>query len=106
MAAMKLPETAEGASCNNSAFKARGKAFLYLGERDDETFKVMVKLSDSRAEAEKMAKADPDAVGVGPHWITAYFEQKKKLPAGLAERWVEESFRAVAPKKLIAEYDG
>ena len=92
-------------SCNKTAFKARKKSFLFLGELDGR-YNIMVRLGDSRFEAEAVAEKDPDLVSVGPHWVTAEFANKYKFPVGLVARWIDESFRLVAPKKLIAELDG
>ena len=33
-AALRMPEVEEGSSCNKVAYKARKKAFLYLGEKE------------------------------------------------------------------------
>ena len=103
-AALSYPETVEVDSCNKKAFKARDKSFLFLGVRDTD-YNIMVRLGDSRGEAEKMAAKDPDNISVGPHWITATFASTQALPAGLIRRWIDESWRLLAPKKLVASLD-
>ena len=102
--ALRYPECEEGTACNKSAFKARKKSYLFLGT-DMNSYNVMVKLGDSRNEAERMAANDPDNVSVGPHWITATFDDKTPLPTEMVERWIDESFRLAAPKKLVALLD-
>ncbi len=88
-------------SCTKIAYKAGGKSFLFLGTGDGD-YEIMVKLGDSRKEAEAMAAEHPDKVHVGPHWITATFKERQRLSKKLVERWIGESFRLCAPKKLIA----
>ena len=55
--ALRLPEVEEGSSCNKSAFKARKKAFLYLGVKD-ESYNLMLKIGPSQSEGEKLAKRE------------------------------------------------
>lgn len=100
--ASKLPQVEEGTSCAKAAFKAGKKSFLFVGEADG-TCEVMVKLAGSLKEAEHLAAKEPECYKVGVHgWVTCTFAPGRKLPKGLFERWVEESFRLVAPKRLVA----
>lgn len=100
--AMKFPGTEEGMSCNKCAFKAGGKAFLFMG-MDDHSWNLMLKLKDTLPEASRMAAKEPGHYGVGGHnWVSLTFEHGQKVPPGLLERWIEESFRLLAPKKLAA----
>ena len=51
--------------------------------------------------------ASPTAYGLGKSgWVTAQFERGAKPPMDVLKAWIEESYRAVAPKKLVAELDG
>jgi hypothetical protein len=38
-------------------------------------------------------------------WVTASFAPGERVPLGILEQWVEESYRAVAPKRLSAQLD-
>ncbi|MBM3981834.1 MAG: MmcQ/YjbR family DNA-binding protein [Planctomycetes bacterium] len=106
-AALRLPGTAEGVACEGTALekrtiKARGKAFLFLGPTS-----AMLKLGASVAEATALAAAEPDRYRVGAHsWVTVTFGAGASPPAGLMARWVEESYRLVAPKQLSALLPG
>ena len=103
--ALSFPETVEGSSCNKLSYKAGKKAFLYLGE-DDESYNLMVKLPDSYAEAEQRAKKDSEIYHPGSSgWVKCVFPASKAPPKGLLERWIEESFRALVPKKIVALLD-
>ena len=83
--AMGFPMTTEGSSCVNRAFKAGGKNFVFLGEKDD-LCTLRLKL-DSGWEKIEFDPADPPG--------------QAEL-----ESWIEESFLLLAPKKVQAEYSG
>jgi hypothetical protein len=100
--ALSYPDTTEGVVCERSSFKAKGKSFLFMGVKD-EHFDVMVKLEASLDEAAALSKKQPDHYSVGGHnWVTAKFGRNELPPSGLLERWIEESFRLLAPKGLVA----
>ena len=100
--AMLLPEVEEGVSCNKSAFKAGQKSFLFV-EINDESYNVMVKLVDSLSEAERRHKQQPECYKVGKHgWTTIVLPHSALFPAEMFERWVEESYRALVSRKLVA----
>lgn len=103
--ALSYPETEEGVVCERSAFKARGKSFLFMGVTD-QGFDVMVKLSDSLAAATQRAAKAPQSYKVGANgWVTATFCNDETPPTGLLEAWIDESFRLLAPKALLAADD-
>ena len=93
-AALKYPETEEGVACEGTALekrtiKVRNKAFVFLGTKD-----AMVKLGGSRAEAKRLGLL----VGANG-WVKVPFDGPAK---GVLLRWIEESYRLMAPKKLAA----
>jgi predicted DNA-binding protein (MmcQ/YjbR family) len=48
------------------------------------------------------AFASPTGYGLGKSgWITARFGKKDKVPLGLLEAWIDESYRAIAPKAVV-----
>jgi hypothetical protein len=100
--AMRFPETQEGVVCQKAAFKAGNKAFFFMG-MDDTSYNTMVKLRESLPEATKLAAKDPERYGVGAHgWVSATFAHSESPAGGLFERWIEESYRLLVPKKLLA----
>ena len=100
--AFTFPEVQEGIVCNRASFEAGKKRFLFL-EAADDTCLVLLKLGDSLAEAEKLAKAWPQCYRVGgTGWVTATFVAGQLPQPGLLERWIEESYRLLVPKKLVA----
>lgn len=99
--AMTYPETSEGASCVNRAFKVRKKNFLFVGEKDDGSCKVMLKLGPSLDHAEGIAKADTRFEVGSNGWTTVRFGTSELPDAELLKQWVDESYRLLAPKTLV-----
>ncbi len=101
--ALTYPEAEEGIACQGtalecSAFKARKKTFLFVSARE-----LKVKLGDSLAEAKKLAKAEPARIQVGVHgWVTVKFSDEQTSPLEILKRWIDESYRLLAPKQLVA----
>ena len=56
-AALSLPETSEGTSCVNRAFKVRKKNFVFVGEPKGQV-RVMLKLRDSLESAAAMDRTN------------------------------------------------
>jgi hypothetical protein len=62
-----------------------------------------VKLPVSNAQALSLPFAEPTGYGMGKHgWVTAGFRAGDAVPLDLLREWIDESFRAVAPKKVVA----
>ncbi len=102
-AALSLPETSEGTSCVNRAFKVRKKNFLFVGEKEDQV-RVMVRLGPSAEQAAELA--DP-RIEVGNHgWTTIRFAASDAPDTDLLLQWVSESYRLLAPKTLLKQLDG
>ena len=100
--ALALPETSEGTSCVNRAFKVRKKNFLFVGEKDN-SVRVMLKLSTSLDAA--MALADP-RIGVGKTgWVTINFAPDDVPDTDMLSAWVIESFRTLGPKSVTRLLD-
>ena len=100
--ALQYPEAQEGVVCTKRAFKARNKAFLFMG-MDDRCYDAMLKLRESLAEAAKLATKEPDCYTIGAHgWVTATFSHGQSPPPGLLEGWIDESYRLLVHKQLVA----
>src|SRR5262245_9607756 len=64
-----------------------------------------VKLPDSRQEALEFPWAEPTGYGLGKSgWISVRFAQGEP-PVDLFRCWIEESYRTIAPVKLVAQLD-
>lgn len=98
--ALSYPETREDHPWGETAIKVREKAFLFLGKHEKVSFSV--KLPSSRDFALDFPFAEPTHYGLGKHgWVTVTLTKGDELPLDVLKRWVDESFRAVAPKSLL-----
>jgi predicted DNA-binding protein (MmcQ/YjbR family) len=102
--AMSLPESIEEFPWGHAAIKVRGKTFLFLNQDPEKAeLSLSVKLPASRDFALIFDFAEPTGYGLGRSgWITARFHPGDEPDLELLERWIRESYRAVAPKKLAA----
>ena len=101
-AALGYPETVEDFPWGDVAFKVRGKkAFCFFGSYEDGGFGVTLKLPFRAADALAHPFAEPTGYGLGSSgWVTCRFGPKEKAPRALLLDWLDESWRAVAPKSL------
>jgi predicted DNA-binding protein (MmcQ/YjbR family) len=103
--ALDFPETAEDFPWGERAFKVRGKVFLFLRAEGGEV-SFSVKLPHSSAEALERPDVEPTGYGLGKHgWVTARVDATRDAPLEAFEAWIEESYRAVAPKRIVAALD-
>jgi predicted DNA-binding protein (MmcQ/YjbR family) len=104
--ALKYPEATEDFPWGHRAFKVKKKMFLILSF-DKDVFNVTMKLPDSGRQAVQLPFAEPTGYGLGKSgWVTASFEPKDVVPVELLAEWMDESYRAIAPKKLVSELKG
>lgn len=97
-----FPEAEEDFPWGHTALKVRGKTFVWLDETDGQ-FSLTVKLPVSRDFAETFDFASPAGYGLGRSgWISCRFSPGEEPDLELMKRWLAESYRAVAPKKLGA----
>jgi predicted DNA-binding protein (MmcQ/YjbR family) len=102
--ALSYPEAKEDFPWGERVVKVRGKVFLFLGK--GESLSLSVKLPGSANVALGLSFASPTAYGLGKSgWITARFEKRGKPPLEMLRQWIDESYRAVAPKRLAASLD-
>jgi predicted DNA-binding protein (MmcQ/YjbR family) len=96
---LSLPEAAEDHPWGHSALKVRGKTFCWLDKQ--EQFSATVKLPVSVDFALMFDWAAPAGYGLGRSgWVSVRFPADAEPDLYLLKRWVAESYRAVAPKKL------
>lgn len=97
--AMGFPEATEHFPWGERVVKVKGKVFVFLGK--GETFGMSAKLPLSGLAALTLPFAAPTGYGLGKSgWVSASFEKGAEIPLGLLKAWIEESYRAVAPKAL------
>jgi len=105
--AITFPETTEDHPWGHRAIKVKGKSFLFLGgEKNSAELSLSVKLPDSRDVALDLPFAEPTGYGLGKSgWVTARFDKVAGIPIDLLKGWIAESYRAIAPKKLVKALD-
>jgi predicted DNA-binding protein (MmcQ/YjbR family) len=104
--ALEYPGAVEEHPWGHIAIKVKGKMFLILGGTD-EFLSVTAKLPSSRKFALLLPFASPTGYGLGKSgWVTGQFGPDDPVPLDRLSEWIDESYRAVAPKKLVAELDG
>jgi predicted DNA-binding protein (MmcQ/YjbR family) len=100
--AMSYPEAHEDKPWGESAIKVRGKTFLFMHAGADE-LSLSTKLPESCTAALMLPFAEPTGYGLGKSgWVTARFAGGEEPPVAILCEWIDESYRAVAPKKLVA----
>jgi predicted DNA-binding protein (MmcQ/YjbR family) len=98
-----LPEAAEDFPWGHTALKVRGKTFAWLDKGED-GLSLTVKLPASRDFALVFDFAEPAGYGLGRSgWINCRFSADGAPDLDLLRRWIAESYRTVAPKKLAAQ---
>jgi predicted DNA-binding protein (MmcQ/YjbR family) len=104
--ALTFPGAVEEHPWGHIAIKVKGKMFLILGGPEDR-LSVTAKLPSTGRFALLLPFATPTGYGLGKSgWVTGDFGVDDKVPVDRLCEWVEESYRAVAPKKFVAELDG
>ncbi|HVR95547.1 MAG TPA: MmcQ/YjbR family DNA-binding protein [Thermoanaerobaculia bacterium] len=100
--ALAYPETYEEFPWGHRAVKVKGKAFVFLAT-DNGTLSLSAKLPQSSVAALALPFAEPTGYGLGKSgWVTARFNLGDEVPVDLLHSWLDESYRAIAPKKLSA----
>ena len=98
------PETTEEFPWGHRTLKVRGKAFVFMSREDG--FSLSVKLPSSAQVALDLPFTEPTGYGLGKSgWVTATFAPGKRVPLDILSMWLEESYRAVAPKRVAALLD-
>jgi predicted DNA-binding protein (MmcQ/YjbR family) len=104
--ALRFPEVTEDFPWEHRALKVKGKVFLFL-YREPALLSLSVKLPESAQAALRLPFAAPTGYGLGKSgWVTAKFEQGDKIPVDMLLEWISESYRAIAPKRVLAQLDG
>ena len=103
--ALDYPHTEETHPWGETAIKVKGKTFLFMRlEPTELSFSVKLPTTGNQALALPFAK--PTEYGMGKHgWVTVRVAKVTKALEAQFIEWLDESFRAVAPKKVLDAYD-
>src|SRR4051812_3260563 len=100
---LAYPATTEAFPWGESAFKVKGKTFVFMRADPDE-LSFSVKLTKSRKQALALAGSEPTHYGLGAKgWVT--LRPSAKTDVDLLLAFVDESYRAIAPKRVLGELD-
>jgi predicted DNA-binding protein (MmcQ/YjbR family) len=104
--ALSLPGAYEDHPWEEDVAKVSKKIFVFLGvESGASRYGMTVKLRDSLEQALMVPGAEPTGYGLGrAGWVTIPFRDTTP-PLDVLTDWVEESYRIVAPKRLVADLD-
>jgi predicted DNA-binding protein (MmcQ/YjbR family) len=103
--ALAFTEATEDFPWGHRAIKVRGKAFVFMATEDG-ALSFSVKLPRTGAQALALPFVEPTAYGLGRSgWVTVYPPGRDRAVTDQCLAWIEESYRAVAPKKLVASLD-
>jgi predicted DNA-binding protein (MmcQ/YjbR family) len=110
-AALQLPGAYEDHPWDDTVTKVGKKIFAFFGQEDDvgigvgRAVTIAVKLLDSHEQALAHHGATPTGYGLGrAGWVTLRLDGDAP-PYEIIADWLEESYRRVAPRRLIAELD-
>jgi predicted DNA-binding protein (MmcQ/YjbR family) len=100
--ALSYPETREDHPWGDTAIKVRGKTFVFMNVAEGR-LGLSVKLAAHHEFALEYPFVTPTRYGLGKSgWVTAAFAAKDKPPMDVLMAWIDESYRAIAPKRLAA----
>ncbi len=109
--ALTLPDAYEDFPWGERNMKVGKKIFASLGmvewpQGATPRLRLSLKLKDSHEEAMALPFTQASGYNLGKHgWVSMWFTDADDPPVPLLEEWIEESYRAIAPKRLVARLD-
>jgi predicted DNA-binding protein (MmcQ/YjbR family) len=101
--ALSFPGAIEDHPWGEDVAKVNGRIFVFLGSSTSRS--MTVKLDESHGHALAIDGAEPTGYGLGKSgWVTVPL-RAPGVSLGLLRDLVEESYRIVAPKRLVADLD-
>jgi predicted DNA-binding protein (MmcQ/YjbR family) len=104
--ALSLPDASEDFPWGESVAKVNGKVFVFMGPDTSSGRRLItVKLDESHGHALSIEGAKPTGYGLGrAGWVTVPL-RAEGVTLELLRDWIEESYRIIAPKRLVAVLD-
>jgi predicted DNA-binding protein (MmcQ/YjbR family) len=101
--ALSFPETTLEHPWDEDVVKVKGKIFVFCGQKGSR--RMTVKLEESHAHALATEGAQRTGYGLGDSgWVTVPLRAPDVSLAVLRD-WIEESYRIVAPKRVLEQLD-
>jgi len=102
--ALGFPGAREEFPWGERVVKVGKKVFVFMGMADGDGLGLSVKLPASGPMALLLPFATPTGYGLGKSgWVSARFAPSDNPPLALLREWIDESYRAVAPKTVVAK---
>jgi predicted DNA-binding protein (MmcQ/YjbR family) len=99
--ALGFPEAYEEFPWGERVIKVNKKIFVFL-HGDSKELRVTTKLPQSYGAALLAPFAKPTGYNLGKSgWVTANFAAGDQPPFDILRSWINESYQAVAPKRLV-----
>lgn len=103
--ALGFPEAYEEFPWGERVIKVNKRIFVFM-HGDAEGLRITTKLPQSYRAALLAPFAKPTGYGLGKSgWVSATFHKGDAPPFDILRSWIEESYRAIAPKKLSKKLD-
>jgi predicted DNA-binding protein (MmcQ/YjbR family) len=100
-AALAYPGAVEDFPWGDRVFKVAKKIFAFVDARGG-ALHVTAKLPASGPMALLLPFAQPTGYNLGKSgWVSATFARAAEVPVDMMLDWIDESYRAVAPRKLV-----
>lgn len=104
--ALGFPDATEEFPWGERVVKVKGKIFVFFGHPEEGGCGIGVKLPLSGRTALAMKFVKPSGYGLGKHgWVNATFNTPEEMPTHLLMEWIDESYRAVAPKNSLKKLE-
>src|SRR5438552_13585459 len=106
--ALGFPGAYEDFPWGEVVLKVGKKIFVFLGMEnpEEDVLYLGVKLPESAPAALSFSFASPMGYNLGKSgWVSLQLKPTDEAPLDLLQEWIEESYRAVAPKRMVAELD-
>lgn len=102
--ALTYPESHEDRPWDHIAVKVRKKAFVFLSgeELHEGKLGMTVKLPVSAEMVVTLPYVEPAGYGLGKSgWVTMRLGSKDPVDLEMFKGWIDQSYRAIAPKTLV-----
>jgi predicted DNA-binding protein (MmcQ/YjbR family) len=104
--ALQFPEAYEDHPWGEDVAKVNKKVFVFFGIPEGASMGLTTKLPESREFAMTFPFTEPSGYGLGKAgWISSTFAKGDDVPVDMLLDWIDESYRAVAPKRLVKLLD-
>jgi predicted DNA-binding protein (MmcQ/YjbR family) len=104
--ALAFPEAYEDHPWGENVVKVNKKIFVFFGVPQNDRLMVGTKLPDSAEFALTFPFTEPTGYGMGKAgWVSVILGPDDEVPADMLEDWIDESYRTIAPKRLVKLLD-